>query len=396
VLLLSACVPNRNETKIPSDISTFGDTDSNTAIEEKNEANSIEMLLTEIPVHINMELGDNFNVDAVVHTPDIASADIIFAELLIFDEQSLLETFYPSMNPERTTTGYDNTILFNDSTSHLNISDGSVAYSNRAFEYVKFPTESFVSSSDVFSSNRCFDEVYKSGELEFISSDSAFETVSIVLSDLSINVCKDKEVYAIDASTMQTEQDEEIERQYAIQREMNVSPLQNPTNGYLVKDIYTKEDEFYVLYFTSEINGIPVTQKSYTIQASDRALNGSTIRVALSQKGIIELRCNGIYHQTGTAESVKNIIGVEDAIAAAYDKHRSIISTDKVTVETIDFEYVPVPYNTNLNQVKLVPSWVITLSYEQDEGAYGSKPNSRLKSIKQVLFINAVTGEEIK
>ncbi len=199
---------------------------------------------------------------------------------------------------------------------------------------------------------------------------------------------------------MQTEQDERIKREIDLQKKMGLSTIQNPTDGYKTKDVFTQEDDFYIFFFKMIQNEIPVTQKSYIIQASDRALNGSTARIAFSRNGIIQLYFDGIYQQQGVAKSPNTLISVEEALQKAFEQNNAIISTDKVTVTAVDFEYVPVPYNSDYDEVKLTPAWSLTLEYESektsDKSSKAEKQDSQSSVGHGMIFINAVTGEEIQ
>lgn len=358
--------------------------------------NSIEALLLNTPNHISEVFSENFKVEADVHVPQVKKADILFAQYMPFDEQKLLSLFYKGKTPQRSLNSYDDIVSYEDDSSYLNINSGFIAYATQDYQYVKFPTDSFVSSSDISTGNQCFDEVYKLENLGFMTKSEAFKTVSEVFKELSIEIMEDAEIYAVDSFTMQTQQDERIQEYIDYQKKMGISPVQNPTEGYQTKDTFTPEDDFYILFFKIAQNNIPVTQKSYIIQASERFLNGSTARVSFSRKGIIQLQFNGIYQQKGVAESPSTVISVEEALQKAFEKHNVIISTDKVTVTAIDFEYVPVPYNSNYNEVKLTPAWSLTLAYERDkiskDGKKGSEPHISYRTV----FINAVTGEEIR
>ncbi len=361
---------------------------------------SIEALLLDTPAHISQVFGEDFAVEADVHVPKVKKADILFAKCMPFDEQQLLSILYKGKTPQRSLTSYDDTVLYDDDSSHLSINDGFLGYSTQNFEYVQFPTDSFAAASDIFSAGRRFSEVYIQENLGFMTRSEAALTVSDVLTELSIDIMDDAEIYAIDSSTMQTQQEERIQKELDKQKQAGISPTQDPTDGYQTKEEFTQEDDFYILFFKVAQNKIPVTQKSYTIQASDRALNGSTARVSFSQNGIIQLYFNGIYQQQGVAESPSTLISVEEALQKAFEKYNAIISTDKVTVTAVDFEYVPVPYNSNYDEVKLTPSWSLTLAYEKDETSNkpskDGKQNSQSSVGHGMMFINAVTGEEIK
>lgn len=397
ILSLTACMPEDTNKEIVENTPDIISMDREHDTVDKG---SIETLLLNTPTHISKVFGDNFAVEADVHIPKVKKADIIFAKSMPFDEESLLTIFYKEKTPQRSLTSYDDTILYKDDNSYLNINDGFLGYGKQNYEYVKFPIDSFVSESDVFSLNRRFSDVYIKEDLEFMTKTEVLEAVSHTLRELSIDVTEDAEIYAIDSITMQIQQDEEIQRQLNIQKEMGISPIQDPTKGYQTKETFTQEDDFYILFLKMEQNKIPVTQKSYTIQASDRALNGSIARVSFSRKGIIHLYFNGIYQQQGVAESPSTLISVEEALQKAFEKHNAIISTDKVIVTAVDFEYVPVPYNSNYDEVKLIPTWSLTVAYERNTDSkkplQDGKKDSQSSVSHRMIFINAVTGEEIQ
>ncbi len=399
IFSLTACGPEDPNAVMVKPTQEPGQTAAPTGIEENTANNgSIESLLLGTPAHISKVISKNFAVEADVHVPKVKKADILLAKSMPFDEQKLLSVFYEGKMPQRSLTSYDDTILYDDDSSHLSINDGFIAYATQDYEYVKFPTASFAPANDIFSQNRQFSDVYTQENLGFITRSEAFKTVSDVLTKLSLDIMEDAEIYAIDSFTMQTQQDEEIQRDIDKQKEAGISPIQDPMYGYQTKDTFTPEDDFYLLFFKMAQNKIPVTQKSYTIQASDRALNGSTARVSFSRRGIIQFYLNGIYQQQGVAESPGTLISVEEALQKAYEEHNAIISTDKVTVTAIDFEYVPVPYNKNYDEVKLTPAWCLTSTYERDSNkpSKDGKEDSRSSVKNRMIFINAVTGEKIQ
>lgn len=355
-----------------------------------------DTLLAGTPAHINKTYSETFSVDADVRVPDIEAADVLYAKLTQFDEQTLLSLFYNGNAPNRETYSEDNAVSYKDDSAYLMFSGGRIYYRTQDFEYAMFATESFASLNDIYSANKRFDEVYVRDNLSFMSRMEAFTTVSDVLRLLSIDVSDNAEIYAIDFQTMQTQQGERIQREIDIQKNIGVSPIHDPTDGYKTKDGFTQDDDFYILYLTMMQGGVPVTQKSYNIMAGERTLNGSTARVSFSTNGIIQLDCTGIYQQQGIADSVGTLISVEDALKNAYEIHNAVITTDKLTVTAINFEYVPVPYNNSYDEVKLTPAWSLTVSYERDVSSKGGKETSEKSIVTRMIFIDAITGEEIK
>lgn len=282
--------------------------------------------------------------------------------------------------------------MYEDESSSLTIEDGYTMYRTNDFEAVRFPIEDFTSENEIFSTGIKFGEVYKQDELSFMTKEEAVRTARDLLKQLSIETAEEVEVYAIDFETLQQQQDKKIQNEIAIQEEMGVSPIQDPTEGYQAKETFTQEDEFYVIYFTILQEQIPVTQNSYVILDGERTLSGSTARLLLSEKGVIAFEENGFCRSTGISEAPATIISAEEAIENAYEIQNSILSTDKVTVRKINFEYVPVAYNGNYNEVKLTPAWSLTADYN---GGISEKDGEEVM-ITKIIYINAVTGEEIK
>lgn len=397
--LAAACGPEDPNADIVSPVPESEENQPAQEVEQGlPEASSIKSLLSETPKHISEVLGDNFVVEADVHVPDVEKADILFAKLMEFDEKKLLSVFFKGKTPERSLTDYDDSVSYSDANAYLHINRGWLVYSMQDFEYVKFPIDSFVPKSDI-SGYRQFADVYTQENLSSMTRTEMLPIVLEFLRELSVPVMETAEIYAIDSSTMQNQQRERIQEEIDRQKEAGISTIQDPTFGYKTKERYTEEDEFYLLFFQTELNNIPVTEKSYIIQANERAMNGSTVTVAFSpRKGMLEVYLNGIYEQQGVAESPNALISLKEALYKAYEEQNAIISTDKVTVTAVDFEYVPVPYNKNYNEVKLVPAWCLTVSYELsiDKPSKDGKTNSSVSHRKGIIFINAVTGEKIQ
>ncbi len=387
MLSITACTPEESK-----------ELDKATPVTEQNIADngSIGALLEETPSHMSQVFSENFSVEADIHIPNVQKADVLFAKYMKFDEQTLLSVFYDGKTPSKKTNPVDNAITYQDNSSNMVVSNNYFLYRSKDFEYLKFPTDNFISTSDISSANRRFNEVYKHENLNFMTKAEAFDTVRNVLKRLSIDTMDNAEIYAIDFQTMQKQQEERIQRDYEIQKKMGVSPLKDPTYGYQIKDKFTQDDDFYILYFTVKQDKIPVTQKSYNIMNGERNLMGSTVRVSLSKKGVSEFICYGIYEPLGIAESPSTLISVEKALQKAYEIHNAIITTDKVTVKAIDFEYVPVAYNKNYGEVKLTPAWSLALTYEHDKPSKDGKKALKSTKSTRMVFINAVTGEEIK
>lgn len=385
----TACAPEEKKGNVEKSTVNL-DTKQDTA-----SGGSIKSMLEDTPSHINKVLSENYIVDADVHIPVVEKADVLYAKYKKFDEQTLVSAFYDKKKPEKETDSEGYT-LFKDGNSEVVICDSYIYYSTEDYQYIKYPTDDFGSKNNSDIGEKDFDEVYKKDNLKFMTREKAMQTACDFLKKLSIDnidhAVENTEIYAIDFETMQKVQEEKKQKDIDLQRQAGISPISDPTMGYKTKNKFTQEDEFYVIFFTIKQNGIPVTQKSYDLNET-RSISGSTVEVLLSKKGVIKFACYSIYEVKKIAESPATLLSAEQAIQKAYEIYDSVISTDKVTIKTIDFEYVPVAYNNNYNEVKLTPAWSMVLTCKGESEKEGK---SETYEINKILYINAVTGEEIK
>lgn len=344
------------------------------SLNNKNNVSKSDELLADN--HFYKEFSDNFKVD--VDLPDISNKtkDVIFAKLAGFDENIIKSIFFDGKEPEK--KQYDDafTLVTGDSTATI-VQPFCFYYETEDLQSVKFPTENFTTKYEQSNYNMLpnYSDVYKLKNLDFMNRDDAVEYVISVLKKMGISVSEKVEIYAIDYKTMQDYQDSKKENDPDI------------ASMYQIKDRFTKDDEFYILCLTTIINEIPVTHYTYHMSGGKRDIPGSNIKVYLSKKGIFNFDASGIYKAQNVAESPTNLITAEEAIEKAFYLYDSIVTTDKVTVTDICFEYGFVPYNKNYDEVKLTPTWTLTLSYENDE-------NSIIRPC-EIISINAVTGEQI-
>lgn len=372
------------------------------AVEQNTlESVSAEQLSQKTPAHISKSYGENFSVEADVHVPKVEKADILFAKLMSYDEQKAVSIFYNGKTPQKTENSASDAVAYSDGDSKLTFALGDLNYRTQAHAYYKLPNDSLRANHDVNSSNPKIGEVYKQENLSFMPKAKALESVSAVLKELSLDVTGDVESYAVDSATLQVQQDKKIQEEVDYLKSRGKTPTHDkstsdPTLGYETKDTFTPDDDFYWLFFTTKQNGIPVTQKDYNVQANERGMNGAFVEVQFSKSGIMELWCSSVYQQQSVAESPNAFLPVEKALQNAFDIENAVISSDKIKVTAIDFEYVPVPYNDNYEDVKLIPAWSLTLSDESTMPSKDGKGGTETSVYTRMLFINAVTGERIK
>lgn len=330
--------------------------------------------------HMYQVYSDNFTVDADITSPLNENAEILYTEYIELDEKKLVSLFMNSKNPTREVASYDSNIVFYRTGDAYFITASKYGYTRgetQSIRHLAFPTENFNTRYGSWRFNNelpCYDTVYKNKNLSFMTSEDAVDSAYSVLQQLNISAFKeDAEIYAIDCETMQTYQDK-MKKEYP-----------DSAVNYELKDKFTEDDEFYIVCFTAAQNQIPVTHAYYLLWGSDREVMGSNIKIYVSKKGVFYFDFEGIYSVQGVSETPNKLLTVQEAANKAFEVYNSVITTDKATVDEIRFEYAPVPYNQNFNEVKLTPAWSFHLTNETVD----------VGTTEEIILINAVTGERI-
>ena len=180
--------------------------------------------------------------------------------------------------------------------------------------------------------------------------------------------------------------------------------------NYDYKAKLTDDDEFYFLCFNVEEKGIPVTRYN-VVSSMKRFINGSNIKVCYSKDGIIDFQTDSIYTVKKVDHTAKNLLTAEQALDKAYEEFTTVYTPAEITVEQMRFEYAPKAYNSNYDEVKLVPVWSMIV-YQKDnnpeadekraikratEGkVYDENYHSSYAENRHVWIIDAETGDVLK
>lgn len=327
--------------------------------------------------HIYHEYDESFIVDADITSTAPKKADILYAKYYQPNEKKLWSAFFDSQIPNGKVNAVTDDISYNDGKNYMLIDESYITgditpdYIQRKLPIVNFTTKYESWTSGNVYPNPLLDTMYKKESLSFMTPDDAVEYVYSILQELNIEVSKeDVDIYTIDRETMQRCQDEIVEE----------DPYAKEIYGYF-KETFEDDDEFYILNFTTIHNQIPVTHAKY-IFAETRSMYGSDIKIYLSKKGIFKFYLTSIYQVEDVGEYAENFITAQEALDKAYKEN---VLGIKLIVDEIRFEYVPVPYNSNYEKVKLTPAWTIHM--------YGTQVDGH--EIHETIMIDAVTGEKI-
>lgn len=330
--------------------------------------------------HFYKVYSDKFIADAEVTTDYNDKAKVVYAKPRIYDEKKLLSLFFKGKNPVREHSkkgDFSENISYTDSginDEYISIFKFNTSYRASGWRYYELPKDGLSAEYErYYSLLPTYSEKYKQEELSFMSHKEAIKKAKETLKKLDINVTDDVEIYAIDHKTMQTYQEEKMkERPDSVQ-------------FYHIKETFTEDDEFYMMYFQTVYDGVPVTLDNYEMWDGDRGINGSVVTVYLSKKGIINFEARSVYEIEGVAETPKSILTPEQAVDKVFDIYNSFVTDEKITIREVRFEYMPIAYNDNLLEVKLTPAWLVVLSSDLSED----------RGVITHRRINAVTGEEI-
>lgn len=378
VLTILIVLASRPESTAPQ-----GQYESQAVIEEVSSGDDTQPKMT----HFYKQYSDTFFADTYIPDPINDSIDSLYAVSMPFDEKLLLDTLMPGLTTTRETSSFEDNVVYSaeNERRYMNIAMkngaacGNVYYGDYAMNVYKFPTENFLTRYEYAQSANMlplYETVYKADRVGFMSREDAIAEVKTVLDRLSISVSDDVEIYAIDCKTLQEYQDKLMQEE-----------LESTIVNYDIKEQFTEADEFYIMCFTAEHNGIPITKKYSETPDYTRVIDGTNIKVYLTAGGITLFKAGELYQIQGVAEVNNTFITPQQAIEIASQEYNSIIQDSTVTVTEVSLEYCPTAYNDNYAQVKLIPVWSITLNTQM--------PRGRVDYFKQMICVNAVTGDII-
>ena len=144
----------------------------------------------------------------------------------------------------------------------------------------------------------------------------------------------------------------------------------------------------------------------------DAAYDGmQALKVCYNKDGIIDFQTDSIYTVKKVDHTAKNLLTAEQALDKAYEEFTTVYTPAEITVEQMRFEYAPKAYNSNYDEVKLVPVWSMIV-YQKDnnpeadekraikratEGkVYDENYHSTYAMNRHVWIIDAETGDVLK
>ena len=350
--------------------------------------------------HIYKKYSDQFMADADIVSPYHEQADVLLAKSYQFDNQKIVSLLFGGDKTKITKDQFGGTTFDAQDAAgrYVYMSDFYLNFSTKQMHQLALPFENFSSNEEFVNLIPRYFEVYKKESLSFMTPDEAVNRVKDILKGFGITVSDDVEIHALDKETMQEYQD------YIIKNDPDMAI------NYDYKAKLTDDDEFYFLCFNVEEKGIPVTRYN-VVSSMKRFINGSNIKVCYNKDGIIDFQTDSVYTVKKVDHTAKNLLTAEQALDKAYEEFTTVYTPAEITVEQMRFEYAPKAYNSNYDEVKLVPVWSMIV-YQKDnnpeadekraikratEGkVYDENYHSTYAMNRHVWIIDAETGDVLK
>ena len=165
---------------------------------------------------------------------------------------------------------------------------------------------------------------------------------------------------------------------------------------------YSKEDEFYQMFWHVQLEGIPVLSSNYVqssgdmITVSSAVGSGNVVQVRKTKDKIVELSSRGQYRSISKEEE-QDLLSVGEVLAVVQDYYSARTILRAMKVEKISYCYIPIAMGdvnpeTGMIDVNkdteytMIPGWCIEVS--RDPLPYES-------IYWDVLCVNGITGEII-
>ena len=315
--------------------------------------------------HIYKKYSDQFMADADIVSPYHEQADVLLAKSYQFDNQKIVSLLFDGDKTKITKNQFGGTAFDAQDAAGRYAYMGEIClnYSTKQMHLLALPFENFSSNEEFVNLIPRYFEVYKKDSLDFMTPEKAIRHVKDILKGFGITVSDDVEIHAIDKETMQEYQD------YIIKNDPDM------------------------------------------VSSMKRFINGSNIKVCYSKDGIIDFQTDSIYTVKKVDHTAKNLLTAEQALDKAYEEFTTLYTPAEITVEQMRFEYAPKAYNSNYDEVKLVPVWSMIV-YQKDnnpeadekraikratEGkVYDENYHSTYAMNRHVWIIDAETGDVLK
>lgn len=343
----------------------------------------IQDIVDNVPEQYQQSVSDKMDVDASVSVPQTEKFAILSATEKEFDKETVANILFQEKAFAEAT--YNDDVYETSDGDALNFGMGEGAFDYQT-QFGKLALNVF-DYGDLNVGNR---DAFQKTDIEGFDKDVAIATAKNMITQLGITVQDVPEVIALDAETMQQEQDALLADDY----------YQMLLDGGRIsfKDSWTQEDACYYLVFSVPMRNIPVFQGFFTMQTIDDTIYGSTVHVLVSKQGVEVFSIHRLYEETAVTEEVEQLVTMEYAIQKADEKYSQLLNDSTYKITDVQLVYAPVVKRKDGSKYyAMTPAW--TMIIEESYSGLQNDENGNwvpVNSVNRKLFlVNAVTGEEI-
>lgn len=155
---------------------------------------------------------------------------------------------------------------------------------------------------------------------------------------------------------------------------------------------WIEEDAVYAIAFKGTMDSLPITEVGY--RSGPAA--GERIVGIVGKQGLIAFQALNIYELEEKNQLSEKLFDVETILNIIQNKFRNILITDKIKIEKINLEYVPVLEDIERGEYKLKPMFVC-MARQEIKHTQDKEENNAIEEngIFPIIF-DAQTGMEIQ
>lgn len=216
-------------------------------------------------------------------------------------------------------------------------------------------------------------EKFPDTEIPGIDKQNAIEQVKEILQNIGVEVSEPR-VYALTYEKLEENTD------YS-----QIDPNGNPPHQ------WSEEDAVYAIAFKGTLDSLPITEVGY--RSGPAA--GERIVGIVGKQGLISFQALNIYEAEEKNQLSEEVLDVETILNSIRNKFRNILITDKIEIEKINLEYVPVLEDVKKGEYKLKPMFVCMTRQEIERTLDKDNNSTEENGIFPIIF-DAQTGMEIQ
>ncbi len=328
--------------------------------------------------HIECELADGLYVNAELNIVQDAEWKDNHVLLRNWDTASVRNVFSNGRKITETKTmpnihndKLDDQYIYWDDGSTLIMRQGNLEYyteieSNYSYLGYLYGTMPYLTEETI--------EKFPETGIPGVDKEDAIEQIKGILQNIGVEV-SDPNVYSLTYEKL----------------EKNTDYSQTDPNGNAPHK-WSEEDAAYAIAFKGTLDSLPITEVGY--RSGPAA--GERIVGIFGKQGLIAFQALNIYEEEEKNQLSEEVLDVQTILENIQNKFRNILITDKIEIEKISLEYVPVLEDVNSGAYKLKPMFVCMARQEIERTEDKKENNSIEENSTFPIIFDAQTGMEIQ